>query len=60
VVVGQGDGVQVDHRVEGLEVVLHVHPLPERPHVVADVETCSTFRPELVFVKGCPRGRLYA
>jgi len=37
VVVGQGDGMQVDHRVQRLEVVLHLHPLPKRPDVVAEV-----------------------
>jgi hypothetical protein len=52
VVVGQGDGVQVDHRIEGVEFVLHVHPLPERPDVVADVEPCNTFRLDLLFCQG--------
>jgi hypothetical protein len=47
VIVGQGDGVQVDHEVQRVEVVLHLHPLPERPDVVPEVEVRRTFRPEL-------------
>jgi len=59
-VIGQGDGVQVDHRVEGLEVVLHVHPLPEGAHVVAEVGVRRTYRAELRLVNARSGARLDA
>ena len=33
-----GEGVQVDHAVEGVAVVLEGHPVPEGPEVVAEGE----------------------
>ena len=33
-----GEGMQVDHAVEGVAVVLERHPVPERPQVVAEGE----------------------
>ena len=33
-----GEGVQVDHAVEGVVVVLERHPVPEGPQVVAEGE----------------------
>jgi hypothetical protein len=60
VVVGQGDGVQVDHHVERLEVVLHLHPLAERPDVVAEVGVRRTYRADLRLVDVDGAARLHA
>ena len=38
--------MQVDHRVQRLEVVLHLHPLPEGANVVAQVGVPVGWTPE--------------
>ena len=49
-----------DHRVEGLEVMLHVHPLPEGAHVIAEVGVCRTYRSDLRLVNVDGAARLHA
>ena len=37
-VLGDGDGVQIDHAVDAVVLILQRHPVAQRPQVVADVD----------------------
>ena len=43
-VLASGDGVQVDDAVEAVELILHVDPLTQGPHVVADGQLTGGLR----------------
>lgn len=43
-VLAHGDGMQIDDAVDAVVVVLHLHPLTQRTHVVADGQFAGRLR----------------
>ncbi|MNH04982.1 hypothetical protein D3C79_642920 [compost metagenome] len=39
-----GDGMQIDDAVDAIKLVLQLHPLAQRPHVVADSQFTGRLR----------------